>query len=252
MTIQQMLLGSGGGPIYLTISATTTTSYDVFVSAGSPNYRADVILTINSGVYVGRGIDASGSWVSGSTLTIINNGYVLGVGGNGGDGGIGDYTANQDGGAGGNGASAIFLGVNLTIDNTNGYVFGGGGGGGGGAGGKAPPFGTGGGGGGGGGQSYVDAFGGLGGAVFTAGNPGQSGQDGSFSGPGAGGLAGALGGDGGNGGDWGSAGLDGNGPSGSGGNPGLGGTGGKAVELNGYSITWLGGNNASQVKGAVS
>lgn len=65
-----------------------------------------------------------GALPSGSSVSIVNNGYVYGAGGNGGKG---------NGNAGADGGDAISFGgaYAVSIDNTNGYVFGGGGGGGG-------------------------------------------------------------------------------------------------------------------------
>lgn len=253
MSVQQMLFG-GRTTINLSISANQTTSYNVFTSAGSPTSSVDVILTVEPGVYIGggpAGIDATGAWVAGSTLQIINNGYITGAGGDGGNGGNADFSPDGDGTNGEAGAAGISLGLNLTIDNTNGYVFGGGGGGGGGGGWVAPGFGKYAAGGGGGGQGYVGGSGGFGGSGY--GDPdGPPGDSGSFSSAGAGGITGNFAGSGGSGGGWGQGGADGDNPSGSGGTRGSGGVGGRAIRLNGFSVTWLGGNNASQVKGAVS
>lgn len=99
------------------------------------NRRPEV--TINSGVYIWSdntsvaALDMGGSYPKG--LTIINNGFIIGRGGNGADAAA-VYSATTgvtipvaNGGAGGN---AINLTGPVTIDNTNGYIGGGGGGGG--------------------------------------------------------------------------------------------------------------------------
>lgn len=69
---------------------------------------------------------------------------------------------------------------------------------------------------------------------------------GNQSGPSAGGIGPMAGGAGG---DWGAAGsaaATGTVSPAAGGNP------GKAVALNGFVVTWLAGNNSTQVKGAIS
>lgn len=244
------------------------------------NGSSAVQATIGSGVWIyststGTPALTTGSFPGG--LTIVNNGFIAGKGGNGGGAG-----------AGSNGGVAISLGTSVTINNTNGsaYIGGGGGGGagknnngdyaagGGGAGGgnggtgvaggsggagsttpgAAGASGTGGsepacgrgGGAGGGGAATVNSGGG-GGLIFP-GSGGAGGVEGGNSG-GAGGSANGGGGNGnvgaGGGGGWGaSGGFD---PS----YPATPGSGGRAVALNGYSVTWTSGNT-SRVYGAVS
>lgn len=102
------------------------------VAAGWDQSKA-VIATLNSGVYIysdnigTAALTINGSWPGG--VTFVNNGYVMGMGGNG--GGVttssGVTTNNVGISAGGD---AIALGVSCTIQN-NGYIGGGGGGGGG-------------------------------------------------------------------------------------------------------------------------
>lgn len=212
---------------------------------GNPATAGTYVLTINSGVYVTASSTATaalttGTFPAGSTVKIVNNGYILGKGGGGGNGGRaqGPY-GGQPGLAGG---AALSIASTLRVDNTNGYIFGGGGGGGGG--GSAPLCGDGGGGGGGagGGPGGAGAAGGAG----SCGNPVYPGSAGSTVG-GSGGAASFRGGDGGEYGATGMAGVTGS-PGGVGG---AGGPGGKAIVLNGHSVIWLGGNNAAQVKGAV-
>lgn len=243
--------------INLTISANTT-NYNIYTSAGSPSDPVEVILTVNNGIYVGSSSVAAGlstgtSWNAQSTIKIINNGFIVGGGGDGGNGG----DVGGDGSNGGSGGNAINLGFNVSIDNGNGYVFGGGGGGGGGAG---PISGLQGaaGGGGGGGRGYFGGAGGAGGSGggVPAGNGGNGGQSGAGGG-GAGGEDGFYpwtGGNGGGGGDWGEDGSNGDDElsATSGKYGGSGGAAGKAVDLNGKTVTWLAGNTAARVKGAVS
>lgn len=241
-------------------------------------------IIINSGVYVYSTSTATpaldmSQFASGCRLLIINNGNILGMGGAGSTGGnvTGDGTATA-GTAGLAGGDAIKMGTNdLVIDNTNGNVFGGGGGGGGG--GAAGwdtadkvPFGyAADGSGGGGGQSGLTNSAGGAGPTPSFGDfkqAGAAGTAGTSSANGAGGASQTLatpggsvnGGAGGSGGAPGAAGaagstgfITGAGASvtwTSGG--GAAGAAGKAVALNSKAITWIAGNNGTQVKGAVS
>lgn len=90
----------------------------------------DVTVTVNPGVNLGHtspsgyAIDTgNGPWPGGSEITIINNGHIVGKGGDGG---------TSPNGAGQAGGSAINIQYPVTIQN-NGTVSGGGGGGGGGS-----------------------------------------------------------------------------------------------------------------------
>lgn len=259
--------------IPLVISANTA-NYSVFVAAGSPTSAVDVQLTINAGVYVYSTSTANaaielGALPAGSTVTIINNGYIMGMGGAGG--------FNTNGGVGG---PAINLSAAVSIDNSAGYIAGGGGGGGGGT--ASTSGGGGGAGGGNGGDSGAPATGGAGGGPGALGGLSTMGGTGAGSGgvggvfgttgggggrviPGSGGTSptnppgtpggsggaagsngGTVGNCGGGGGGWGAAGGWGNGGATTSG------AGGKAVALNGFAVTWLAGNNSTQVLGAVS
>jgi len=183
----------------------------------------------------------TGTFPSGSVIKIINNGQIFGRGGSGAGG---SYSAT--GGAAGD---AILLDTNLTsLDNTSGYIFGGGGGGGvsqyadststyyaGGGGGQGVNGGAAGG-------SNVPASP----SSYTAATAGSQ----SAAGSGATFVtsAYATGCTGGAGGTWGNAGNAGNSTS-----PPAVGAAGKAINLNGgYSCPIIGGNNGSQIKGAVS
>lgn len=210
-------------------SPATAGSYEFVIAAG-----ANVYATSTAAAALSTGV-----FPAGSTVKIINNGSIVGMGGGGGN-------AHSVGGSGG---PAISMGFDATIDNSAGAIYGGGGGGGGSRTGI-----TWGGGGGGGGQSYQASSGGSGAAAMNPSYSGQPGGSGTFSGAGVGGNAGAAGtGKGGNGGAWGSAGAAGN-PNTAGGSigPGGGGAAGKAVNINGKTITWLGGNDGTHVKGAVN
>lgn len=229
-------------------------------------------ITVDPGVVCSGTMDLSGL-PAGSTINLINNGAIIGFGGNGGNAvemwsneidACGVFKAATVGAAGG---AAISLGGDTTtinITNVSGNIWGGGGGGGGG--GSAADF-TGeisGGGGGGGGAGAAAAAGGQGSA--GAGLPGSDGSAGSASasypadpGGGAGGAAGAtggggtLGGAGGNGSDYGVAGL--NGVAGSGGDcigaPSNGGSGGFAVAGSLATINFISGGGSPNVKGGV-
>lgn len=151
---------------------------------------APAIITVSSGVYIYAtsavaALTIDGSWAGG--VTLVNNGYIMGLGGNGGGS---YYDSNQSpaitniGWQQTSGSTAISLGVSCTITN-NSYI--GGGGGGGGAGASCP---GGGGAGGGAGGSYYSIA--SGGAVTSyagggGGGVGSSGTNGVNSNTGGGG-----------------------------------------------------------------
>ena len=275
--------------VNLVISASTY-DYNAYTAAGSPadSVPRDVVVTINSGVYVGStstgsaGFTVGGPWPAGSTFLIVNNGYLIGKGGAGGGGGA--YSAGGAGGAGGPAVNLDYSIALTSINNTSGYILGVGGGGGGGG---SLGYYTGysewiGGGGGGGGEAYSSSA--LGSTPsyympvtwpYLIQAP-ANGAAGNTSGPGAGGQNGRgfqdtggedptihdiYSGPGGAGGTWGVAGSAGGTASWNGSwmygsvslyAGGAGGAGGKAINLNSSSISWLGGNNGTQVQGAVS
>lgn len=208
-----------------TLNLSTVSGY----SAGT----TDITVTINSGVYLyststgGYGLSLTGGTV-GDTLTIVNNGYIMGMGGTG--------STGTNGPVGGPALNLGFAMSSCTINNTNAsaYIGGGGGGGayggyaGGGGGAGGAPGGRGGdnsqlpgGSGGGIGQSgsaggWVPpgggqgASGGGGGRIF----PGTGGTGGSNSGGGGGGAGGGGGGWNGKGSGTGGAGGGANNPGG--------------------------------------
>ena len=272
-------------------SNTANASLNLSAISGYVSGKSDITVTINSGVYLyatstgNYGLALSGG-TTGDTLTIVNNGFILGQGGVGGVG-------NSGGGSSGGPALNLGFGMSAcTINNTNGsaYIAGGGGGGGGGSG-NSGGGGAGGGAGGADGGSGSGGGGGAGGGLGASGssgggNPGGGGGGGGRILPGSGGAgagaagAGSGGGAGGGGGgsrvtvgknssDYpggaggsanagGSAGSSSQGAGGgggwgsSGGSGGYGaGSGGKAVNLNGKSLTWTSGNT-TRVYGAVS
>jgi hypothetical protein len=193
------------------VSASITYSSDqqniTINTSNVPGYVANfsrLDITINNGVYIGS--TSTGSYAmtitgfaSGDTVNLINNGVIIGCGGNGGN-------HDSDGSPGGN---ALLLQCPVNITN-NGTIAGGGGGGGGCASGSTYGSCLGGGGsytgsGGGGGAGYNGGSGGSGdgngnggtrtsggsgstnqGNAGNGGNPGQSGTDSNNSGHGAG------------------------------------------------------------------
>ena len=233
--------GSGSsGNTNFTISSDTQNA-NLYVIAGSPATAGTYTVTINAGVTVGSASTGSASlstgvWPAGSTVLLINNGNIYGRGGAGGGGGTsGSYScgiastcySNSPGGAGGAGGPAMSLNYNLTINNTNGTIAGGGGGGG----------------------AYNGSSGGAGGAgqgSASVSGPGAGTIMPDYTGAGSGGSGGALAASGAGGANGLRAGTPGYGSYG-----GAGGAGGAAIFLNGKTVTWLGGNNATHVKGAV-
>jgi hypothetical protein len=122
--------------VNLTI-ASNTTGYNLKTAASSAGYQAgitDINLTVNSGVYLGS--TASGAnyaltvsgFASGDIINVTNNGYIIGAGGKGGNGGRATASRAPSGAEGGR---AIYTNFPMTITN-NGTIAGGGGGGGGG------------------------------------------------------------------------------------------------------------------------
>jgi hypothetical protein len=229
----------------------------------------DFTVTVNSGVYlwsnaVGSfGLNITGG-TTGDTLTLVNNGFIMGRGGNAGSG-----SGFPPGTVGGPSLNLGFGMSGFTLNHTSGtgYIGGGGGGGGGffdgmnisegggGAGGGGTASGSGGGsignvgaggslGGGAGGGSGFPSSGG-GGRIFpgVGGSGGCGGSGGSSNNPGGTNFPSGCGG---GGGGWGASG----GPGSPGGGNG-GGAGGKAINTNGKSVTYVSGNNA-RVWGAVS
>jgi hypothetical protein len=207
--------------------------------------------TVSSGVYITgsstgtAALTVSGSWPKG--LTFTNNGLILGRGGTGGNGG--SSGGRQTNTAGGTGGPAMSLSNNITINNLG--TIGGGGGGGGGGGASAVIGASGGGGGGGanfgpGGSRGSQA----GGAVNSQnGSPGTQTAGGSGGAGGGDGRPNTPGGRGGNGGGLGAAGAGGsrsadNTYPGSGG-----GAAGKAINLNGFTATFI---TTGTIFGAIS
>lgn len=223
---------SNRAAVNLTI-ASNTQNYNVYTQASADAaYVAgttDVTLTINSSVLVGSSSTGSyaltvpSNFTSGDTVSIVNNGVVIGRGGNGGSG---------NGGGGGGGGNAVYIAFATSITNNSTLAGGGGGGGGGGSTRGAyvnKQYQYHGGSGGGGGAGYTAGSGGSGGGGTSNGSSGSSGS--STSG-GSGGTANA---DGGNGGGRGANGSSGTSSSTSGGG---GGTRGYYLVGN-SNVTWV-------------
>jgi len=241
------ILGGKGvaGPVNLTISANTT-NYNIKTAVGGAYVSGSttVNLTINAGIYVRStstatyALNTGTGWAAGDVINIINNGFIAGQGGNGGDGG--PFMTN--GSAGG---PAIQLNHPVSITNASGFIYSGGGGGGGGF--VSDNGNPGGPGGGGAGQG------------FDAG-VGQNGSPAGGPGGGAGGSGGAINVVGGNGGPatgnigGGGGGGGGGGKSGGKGGPATdGGSGGGtslAIQRNGNTCTFVSG--AARVYGGIS
>jgi hypothetical protein len=107
----------------------------------------DFTLTINAGVFISSGSTGSyamtvdTSWSAGDTVTIVNNGTIVGRGGDGGTGGtagpadywctgVTQYFPNGSGVQGGAGGPALLVQRAITMNNLNRIAGGGGGGGG--------------------------------------------------------------------------------------------------------------------------
>lgn len=257
----------------VSISANTQ-NYNLADVLGSPTKLVRVVLTIDTGVEVTSSDSTifafdTGSLPAGSQLKIINKGKIGGAGGDAGNGGAINGAGNQQPGAPGvDGGDAMNLQLDVSLDNTNGNIEAGGGGGGGGgagwflAGGSVQDcHGAGGGGGGAGDTPGARGSGGLASACTFL----QSGQPGTVGTTTTGGIGGlgahvpplspCTAGRGGDGGDIAEFGQVGGNASGCTSGAQVGGNGGepgKAINLNGNTVTFLGGNTPARVKGAVA
>ena len=158
------------------------------------NQNAYVELTIGPSTVISStsasipSLTIDGTFPNGAKL--INNGTIIGRGGDGGRGGYGDWGAGPSGTAGGTGGVGVNVSTPVIIEN-NGTMGGGGGGGGGGGSGIGSAQGVGGGGGGGGGYGSGAWVGGGNGTLLGGGGGGGSqGGRGKYSSSGAGGFGG--------------------------------------------------------------
>jgi hypothetical protein len=226
----------------LPVIASTQTNLSINVStlSGYVAGKSDITITINGGTIISSTSTGSPALtifgaVAGDTVTLINNGTIVGRGGRGGNGGGGSNDPGPTAGEGG--GTAISLGCGLVITN-NGTIGGGGGGGGGGSAySGARNVSTGGGGGGGAGYGTGGTTGGGTGGATTGGGGGSNGS--------VGGTGGGLGASGSTGGSATfrsfiqvitATGRE-------------GGVGGKAIALNGYGVSRSG---SGTTYGAVS
>lgn len=224
------------------------------------NQSSAVEATIGSGVYCSSnstgtpGLTINGSFPGG--VSLINGGFIIGMGGNGGNGaGKNGFSGSFAGSAGSAGGLALSVSSAVSITN-NGTIGGGGGGGGGGAATNTFLYSTkpelyaacsGGGGGGGRSGAASNSNGGTSGSVSGLDNSalganGSAGTSSAAGGGGAGGFwsGGIQGGPGGSGGGWGSAGSSGGGTVGISAiaGPYGGGSAGGAITGN-SNITWV-------------
>lgn len=252
--------------IEVTVTIASNQTNYVFNTAKVPGYVAgitDVTFVINSGVVLSASSTGSyagnvdTSWAAGDTVRIINNGFIVGMGGSGGKGAstTGTWPANYVPAVAGSPGGPAFIAQRSVSFNNQGTIGGGGGGGGGGSSSSVPDFEgsftyiTGGGGGGGGRSGSVNSAGGLGGTRGDTGTQngadGNPGSPGTFSSQGAGGaarsnpfLAGPVSGAGGSGGTWGAAGNSGGADNTGINRQNVGGSAGAAIAGN-ANITWL-------------
>lgn len=200
------------------------------------NGSSKVVATLPSGTIYSNSTGTPALTITGSFpngVQFVNNGIVIGRGGNGGGGGPCPGGSAQPGGAGGGGGIALSVSVATSITN-NGTIAGGGGGGGGGGCYKS-------------GRAISEGGGGGGGIGLSSGGPGGNtgftyrGSDGSGGtlvsngGGGGGGNGNNVGNSGGSGGSYGSNGSNGVSSSAGGGG---GGAAGSCTSGN-VNITWL-------------
>jgi len=232
--VMPIILGSGINRVAASATISANTSNYVLNTGKAPGYSAgktDMVLTISPGVYVSSSstgsyaLQVDTSWDVSDTVTIVNNGVIVGRGGGGGTGYNGVRATN-----GSSAGPALLVQRAITMNNLD-RIAGGGGGGGGGAQGYANVA-----------KSTFDAYGGGGGGGIggASGGPGgsgtgaQPGAAGTVASAGSGGNGGsvggfAFGGPGGSGGAYGSSGSSGStGSPNPGGNNGTVGTGGAA------------------------
>lgn len=175
--------------VFSPIIATNITNYNIHSAAITAGWNGvtpiTVNLTVNPGTYVystntaNAAIDL-GAIPSGSSINIINYGYIMGMGGAGGTSG-----------GGGAGGPAINITYPVSIDTSTGYILGGGGGGGAI---NVSPIGNAGGGGGGAGGGAGGISANNGAAGGSGGAPGASGTNGAYSNANQGGSGGGGGG----------------------------------------------------------
>jgi len=253
-------------------------NFNLFAALGNPASPLTATVNVGPGIVISAtdtsisAMDMSGL-PSGSTINLINNGYIIGRGGDGANGAIANFpgsgatnnSANLAG-AGGPAINGPGTGITFNITNAAGHIWGGGGGGGGSGAFDGNPSGNGlgngagaggGAGGGKGGAGATGVFISGGSTIATNGVPGSPGINGTGGAAGTGtssgfgqvGTAGA-------GGNYGVAGTTGTNPAtttvGHFGAFSAGGAAGKAIALNGGAATFVSGSGSPNVLGAVS
>lgn len=258
--------------------ASNITNFNLFTAIGQPGSAVTVNLNVAAGVVVNSANNTTASMdlsglPAGSTINLVNLGYIIGQGGNGANGSWASYPGSGTSiasaplaGAGGNAINGPGSGVTFNITNGSGHIWGGGGGGGGGGAYDGSSSGNGlgnGGGGGGGAGGGLGGTGGLGVYISAGGSIGGNGVNGTIGVSGAGGSAGTgttagngLVGVAGGGGAYGTVGTTGQAPStaptGHTAAFSAGGAAGKAIALNGGTETFVSGSGSPNVIGAVS
>ena len=140
--IQLMLVGGGGGKTVINLSiVSNTANYDVYTNRG-PTYVAgnsEITVTIGPAAIVfssstgTAAFSVPSAFNPGDTITVVNNGVILGRGGAGGSGGSAGTGFANPGGVGSAAGGAFLTQRAVTVNNLNRIAGGGGGGGGGGA-----------------------------------------------------------------------------------------------------------------------
>lgn len=140
MGTANMLLGAAGPFLFFTTVSTNQTDYNLYnamVAAGWDGQRAvNVNLTIDSGIIFSSSANTIPAFTVGalpanSSVYIINNGFIVGRGGQGVGKGTPTQTSyNLTAPASANGGTAFTTTIPVSIDNLNGTIGGGGGGGG--------------------------------------------------------------------------------------------------------------------------
>lgn len=135
-----LLLGAAGPFLFFTSISSNQADYNLYnqmISAGWDGQRPVVVnLTINAGIIIyasttsGYAFTVSGIPAN-SSITITNNGYIVGKGGQGAGKGYPNQTDyNLTAPAYANGGTAFYTDYAISIDNSSGTIGGGGGGGG--------------------------------------------------------------------------------------------------------------------------
>ena len=140
MSVYNILLGAGGPFLFFRTITTDQTDYNLYnqMVASGWNGQTPVLvdLTINGGVVIGASSNSVSAFTiasipNGSVITLRNNGFIVGRGGQGAGKGYPNSTDyNLTAPSYANGGTAFSTTFAVSIDNLNGTVGGGGGGGG--------------------------------------------------------------------------------------------------------------------------